>query len=635
MSEASRSSLLLRRLFLGALVLTAASLVVFLLTTGATWPQAVAEATKNQKEVRYWEEFQVIFWWTAVGNVVLLAALAATSRWWLLTPNPTQPIPTPSWERPSRLAWVVAGGIMVLAVALRVPRLDNSLYNDEAHCYQRYLSGAWKNNEVKAEPLKFRASPWAETLFRNTAGNNSQLFSTVSRSCVELWKKMFDVAEGEVTETPARIPSLLAGVGALALLGALGWRWRGTQGMLWALLAGALHGWLVRFQSEARGYGIMLLGVMLTFWFLDSAMRLGRWRDWLGFAVGVLICAWSFLGAAYFLIALYLVLMLVQFIRWKRGEVDMHQLVRPLVAGMLAAMVGSQLLSSFIPPIIKQMATFHSIKGEMGSAWWILVTSYHLLGAHWQDYDPTNPDNLAWTRVLSEHPAMWVPVIGFVALLAGGFICMVRSGRAAQVTALTSVVALAVAWVLMSRKGNYLLPWYTIYSTPGFVLAAAWGLSNLSNALKQRITGMGGQFVSLAAGGLLISPLAISGFHWSHSTKQNERAVIEHVRGAIYPHYLGTPGEKPLLLTFWTNATAYDPHAGIMATEADLNAMIERARKEQRPLYLAFAHQGFARTEHVTVFKRLDNPSEFKHVFTSPGQEEEQFTAYVYQWVGQ
>jgi hypothetical protein len=634
MSATSEPSHRLRRAFHIGLILVAAVFATFLIKTSNTWPQALKLAESKGKDLVYYEQFQGIFWWTAVANLILLIGLAVTARWWLYTATRVTAAPAPAWERPTRWAWVLAGLIMLLALALRVPRLDMSLYNDESHCYHRYLSGAWKNNELKAEPLKFRASPWAETMFRNTAGNNSQLFSSLARFSLEQWKKVFPVAQGEIVETPVRLPSLVAGVLTLGLLGALGWRWCGTQGMLWAMLAGALHGWLVRFQSEARGYGVMLLGVLLMFWFLDSAMRTGRWRHWLGFSLGVLITVWAFLGAAYFLIGIFMVVFGMQVFRWRRAEVDFQQVIRPAIAGLLATIVGSQLLSAFIPPILYQLANFHSIKGSMGSAWWLTISVYHLLGAHWQDYDPTNAQNLAWVRLLSEHPVLWVPVLCLVATVVGAFIQMIRGGSGTCAIALGSLLALVVAWALMTRKGNYLLPWYTIYSTPAFVLAIAWGLTSLSASVRQRLAGAKGTATSIVMGLLLMTPLAVSGIHWSQHCKQDERAAIIHIRGAIYPHYLGTEGEKPLVLVFWSNAPGYDPHTAIMATEADLNTMIARAKAEQRPLFVTFSHRGHAAREHVNVFKRLEDPTEFKHTFTSPGQEEEQFTAYVYEWVG-
>ena len=610
-------------------------MIWFLVSTGTTWSRGVDMPQNLEPAERYWEEFKVIFWWTGAANVALLILLAATSRWWLFTPNPDKAEAPPTWNRPGLWAWILAAAIMLLALGLRVPRLDNSLYNDEAYCYQRHLSGTWKNNELKSEPLRFRRTPWDETWFRNESGNNSQIFSVLARSCLEKWKEWGWAEKGTVAEVPVRLPPLAAGVLTLGLLGLLGWRWRGTQGMLWAMLASALHGWMVRFQSEARGYSLMLLGVALIYLGLDYALRQGRWRDWMLFGAGVLLCAWAFLGAVYFLVALFAVVVVLQVARWKQAQVDAHQIVRPLIAGAIAAMIGSQLLSSYIPQILRQLATFHSIKGEMSGAWWTLIGSYHALGAHWQDYDSENPNNFAWLRLLEQHPALSVLIGGFAAVIIGGMVAMIRQRRAAMVTVAATLLSLLLGWAIMSRKGNYMLPWYTLYSTPGFILAAAWGLANLSTAVQQRLRNKAGALIGTLAALILLTPLALGGVHWSKHTKQDERAVVVHLRGNIYPAYLGTPGERPLLVSFWSNIPAYDPHAAILVKEEHLDTMIQRARTEDRPLYVAFSHRGHALREHPTILKRIENSPDFKHVFTSPGQEEEQFTAYVYQWVGQ
>ena len=46
----------------------------------------------------------------------------------------------------------------------------------------------------------------------------------------------------------------------------------------WTLILAALHPWMVRYATEARGYGFLMLGVTLAFYFLDRALEDNRWR---------------------------------------------------------------------------------------------------------------------------------------------------------------------------------------------------------------------------------------------------------------------------------------------------------------------------------------------------------------------
>lgn len=634
MDDSSPETMRTRRWFTVSLLLIAAALGLFLRFTYKTWPNAVELAEKAGRTPKFLEPYQQIFWWTALANVAVIVVLLLTRRWWLRAGGEAAE-PALRWQHPNRAVSIGILGLTVFAIALRVPRLDMSLYNDESHNYARYFSGAWKNDATKGEEPRFRETTWIEALTRNTVGNNSQLFTTLARLSLQGWKAAFGGAEGEIIETPVRIPSLIAGIATMLLLGALIWRWRGNEALLWVLLLVAVQAWLVRFQSEARSYSVMLLGVAILFWFLDKALITGRWKHWLGFAFGVLLCAWAFLGSAYFLVAVYLTLLARQVWLWKQGTLPFQQVLRPLLVGMFAALIGAQLFLAFIPPIIDQLANLHSIKGVMGPRWWGDILSHLTWGSRWLESDGTNPVNFSIQRMLERSPVLWLGTLGGAAVLLTGWWCMVKRGGAAMVMAVSSPLALVIAWAAMSRKGNFLLYWYIIYSLPAFIMALAYGLANIGDAIRKMVHQPARATVLSAITGLvLLAPQILCGLHWSHHGKQDERQAVLLARGAVYPHYLGTEGEKALLLCFWSNSPNYDPNSGILSNEEHLNQMIARAKAESRPLFVDYSHSDFATREHPKVIARLKDAAEFTPVATVFGQEEEQFTHYVFRWNG-
>ncbi len=636
MTDEAEPTKILRRRWIIALLGVAACLGVFLRATYKTWPNAVALSEKAGRTVKFLEPFQQMFFWTAVVNLVLLVLLAGSARWWVRAGPIREMERTREWPRPARWVWVCLGLLLVAFLWLRVPRLGMSLYNDEAHNYARYFSGAWKHEAMQGEEPSYRVTPWVEAVTRNMAGNNSQLFTALARASLEAWRHFTGAAGDEVSEMPVRLPSLLAGLFFVGIMGALMWRWRGTVGLLWLAVLLVSHAWLVRFQSEARSYGVMLLGVAVMFWFLNQALAAGRWRDWLGFGFGVLLTAWAFLGSVYFLVSVFLVLMGRQLVLWKRGVHSFQQVLRPVLAGLFAAMLGAQLFLGMIPPIFYQLEHFGSIRGVMGALWWGDVWSHLLFGSRWWEGDATNPVNFSMERLLMVRPWLWPAVLGGVATAAVGWWLMIKRGGAALVLAVSVPLAVVIAWAAMARKGNFLLYWYMTFAVPGVIFPLAYGLANVWDALVMRVRsavlGRGG---ALAVGGYVLLPQMLCGVHWAAHPKQDERRPVEIVRGARYPHYKGTEGERPILITFWSNVSNYDPSACILTSADQLDQTIERAKREARPLFVNFSHSAMAEKEHPGVFARLRNPAEFERVATVYGQEEEQFTHHLFRWVGQ
>ena len=565
------------------------------------WPEAAERFVARGLSLRAELVALGLVWKALVVDAILLAGLLVTVRWWAM---PRGEVKAEKEEiRGARLG--TAGMVMVVlilgvAVGLRGPRLGLSLYNDEAHNYARLFSGAWQQ---KGGEMKLDVPRWGETLFWNGAGNNSQLFSLAARGCLEVAEKAGWRVKGEVTECAVRLPALLAG---LAMIGVLG-----------VMVLAAVHPWFVRYSTEARGYSFMLLGIALILWFADRAMASGRWRDWGGYAVGLFVCAVSFLGSVYFLVCFSAGLLWHQGMRGKRSG-DWSLLARPMVASLGAAMVGLVLLWPMIPPLLKVLEEHHSIRGEMGLIWWKDVAGYLVAGTRWIDWDPENPVNQAVGRWM--RGSWWVPLILWLGFMGFGVRAMWREGGVWRVMAWAAPVSIGLAWALMARKGNFMNHWYVLHGVPWVVLAMSASWVKLTE--RKRLLG------PVLLGVALLVPGRVA---WALRTlpKQHEREPVVEALGAVYPG-VGKTEPRPILGAFWCNSGLYHPEVVTIRDEANLEELKGQARAEGRPLFVCFSHRGVAVNYNAGLVKAVEDETVFEKVATYFGQEESQYSMQLF-----
>jgi hypothetical protein len=267
----------------------------------------------------------------------------------------------------------------------------------------------------------------------------------------------------------------------------------------------------------------------------------------------------------------------------------------------------------------------------MGADWWRDVLSFLALGCRWTDLDPENPVNLALSRLLSAQPFLWAGVAALAITLILGAAALVRRGGAAALMVLSSVTAMLLGWWLMSRKGHLLNHWYVLYALPCVLASAGAGLAAVGGLLQRVLVR---QNPARAAAGVLALLVLWLPAQISRKTrtlgKQDERAPVIAVRGAIYPRYLGTVGERPLYGGFWCNSGTYDPRMTIVADSAILEKLVARARAENRPLYISFAHRGLALLQNGDLVRRIEDSGDFERAGIFHGQEEDQFTQHLW-----
>ena len=99
-----------------------------------------------------------------------------------------------------------------------------------------------------------------------------------------------------------RLASMVGGLGAIALVGASAWRRWGARESLLAVLLCATSFPIILYSSEARGYGLLMLFVLVAYVAWGAAMQRAEWHKVLAFWMA---CVLGLLAQFTFVIALF------------------------------------------------------------------------------------------------------------------------------------------------------------------------------------------------------------------------------------------------------------------------------------------------------------------------------------------
>lgn len=610
------------RRFTWVLGVLAVVFAVFAAVTGSTWMQAL-------KQVREGDKFELLpyikagLWWASAVNALLSAVLAATARWWARGSSPGS-LPMPS-AKLTRCAWLGLLLILAGAGALRWARLDLSFYNDEAHTFRRYIAGRF--SQTKDEKVKWKPVDWVDTIWLNEVGNNLMPCSIFGRLSYDAWLKLAHKPTGTVSETAVRLQAWLSGMASLVVLWLLARRILPPAAAWWVLILAALHPWMVRYATEARGYGFLMLGVALAFYFLQRALEDERWRWWLGFGFAQFLCLWAFPGAVYFLASLDGLTLLRQGWAWKKRRGEMTLLLRPLVGLALAGMLTLQVMLPSMLQLMGAMRVLDSLKGSLNWVWWTDTLSGLGFGIRGLDQDATNPQNLALSRLLHDQPLLWVLIVMAAGLLVIGLVELLRRPGAAWILALVGPLAVVLSWAAMSAQGKYLHPWYLLYAVPGMILAwaAAPGWFTRWREFGPQALGK----VALPVLGLFWFSLDL---HYARVGKENVRGLAEAALGEKYTPLWQLPHPKRVFAAMLSDANLYDPWVRVIKTNAHedgtLDGLIAEARKDHRELFVSVGHVGI--DDSPKLLERLKTSGEFEPVATLWGLDEDQFTHHLF-----
>ena len=611
--------------FAFVLAALAIALMSFLIFTGGDWAGAVAKMEAAGRKVKVEHLVKTWTWRGGLVDLALIAGLLITLRFWTRSPAREESTLPSTQSRSGRFTLFLVVSLCAAAL-IRIPRLDFGFYNDEAYTYQRLIVGEFKPEPSGSGKFTWLPVKWMNTVWFNASGNNSQPYSILSRLSYDGWQSVTGATAGQVCETAMRLPALLFGMASLFLLALMMHEVAGHWAAVWTTIAGVLHGWHIRYSTEARPYSLMIFAVVLMMWCLHRALRFGRWRDWLGYALGLFLCAWSFNGSVYFLATLNGMLLVRQAWLWRKKELPPERVLRPVIAGVLATLPAIPLMLPLLPQLMRVLETFTAIRGQMGVAWWQDITGFLFFGCPWNDFDAANPYNLAIARFLVSHPLLWIPVAALFTVSLAGFARLIKAGGAMRLFTLAVPISILLAWFLMGRKGNFINHWYVLYALPWVLCNLGTGIAHLGSVGPPFRTAL----TALIALLTLALPASVGWSFRSHG-KQDERAPVLAVRGGIYPHYESSPAALERLYgCFWNNNNIYDPRAVIIGDTSTLESLVQKARRETRPLFVGYSHRGMALQSSAEVLRRIEESGEFEKVDTFFGLEQEQFTQHLW-----
>lgn len=570
------------------------------------------------------------------------------SRFWLWNTakrNSAQDNARPLMDRGFFLG---VGLIILLALFIRWPRMNLSLYNDEVDVFRTSIEGDWRGKDffdLESDELpEFRPVSWQETVWGNRIGNNHSLHSILARAGYDTWHRISGQPEGAIAEWPLRLPPLILGlisIGAIAVLARL-LTGNGRAGWIVAFLL-AIHPWHLRYSTEARGYGMVFGFSTLAILFLALAVQRGGWRWWLGFGAAQMATLWSCFGSLHLILALNLVAGAA--FLWPRRDPVSGRRLNPLRSETLPCWVVANVLSAclfllaaapLLPPIRLAIETNPTFSQGPVSNWWRNTLTYFLVGMPWTDGDPESAANPAMRKYFGNIFIVAGFALSIALTLTGMLRLLWRGGFAGRLAVLVPALGVFLLWFTSETGGSTALIWYGNFATPFFALWMGIGLYSWVHGRSQsetaelrsrdRIT-----WQRLAIYGLLAlyaTAVARPLIAYRSHSKQALREAIELARGSVYP--FSDEEKRALVAGWWTHANFYDPNLRVVHTADGLEQFLNRARTENRPLFFILGAQDVARAEDPKVIARLEDPAEFEKVAILPGLEEKQFRTWIY-----
>jgi hypothetical protein len=211
--------------------------------------------------------------------------------------------PRPSTPPARKLGFAGVAALMLFAAWQSYPRLFHSLWGDEEYeisCFVLDQANPQPNGSIKMVPL-----PWATTLWDMRKPTNHVGYSVLARLAHQtFFHRGMGPRDPWFSEAILRSPLFVAG---LLLVPASFWAlqvWGFSP--WWSLLLLVLHPWFERFNSDARGYGLMMLGTTLLLGVLGKALQTAKWSWWVAFALGQFFTLWCCLQGVYLVAGLNL-----------------------------------------------------------------------------------------------------------------------------------------------------------------------------------------------------------------------------------------------------------------------------------------------------------------------------------------
>lgn len=595
-----------RALRLTRLVLAAAIgvLVLFLALLDKPWSLPGGPGFAAERGESLFITAKIALWWAALLNVFGFALALATLRLWAA---PLAGAPAAAPRRPGPGVALALLAAMLLAGLVRFELAHSSLFWDEVWTLQRAVMGRVVVPEGGG-PQVFEPVPWRKTLWTFKKPTNHVLQSIASRMSLGAWQRLGGHTPSEFDEFAYRLPSFLAALLSVALVGWLlvAWGWPHAGAAAAFLLA--LHPWHVEYGPAARGYGfVVLFGASLALC-LTRALRSGRFAWCAGVAVSLVLLFWSHAFAFYLALALGLAaipaLALAPFTPADRLRVG----ARLAVSALFAAMFLLQVMA----PNFAQVPLWehvHDSEGAVVSAR-ALREAFGLstLGIPLQI--PASVPELPFPSLLATLEAGGVAALAIrflvPALLALGWLALLRERGPARFVATGLLAAVPLAALGASLQGHSFYARFLIFGVLAAVPLLAVGVEAGLRAVPWPTRA---RHLAIPLG----LALAVLGFH---ALVAPQLALLRAQPYSGMRDVVDRLGEHPDAVKAGLglggdNAKVYDPGLDYFETADELAALCREARSSDAPLYVYYGYTRQNRARRPDAFEVLDDRSQF------------------------
>ncbi len=547
-------------------------------------------------------EYAALFCWVAaLVNLVLTLLLAATASLWLraLPPLRSAAIPrAPRWFLPLVL---LAMGVLAWSAW---PRLTHSLWHDEAYPVRRAILGDYRTGPEGAPRLK--EVGWTETFFFFKKPNHV-LHSVICRASNQIWRFFAKPAGLQFNEVALRWPTYLAGIAAVGALALLLGRMGFFAGGALAAAFAALHPWMLRYASEARGYAFVLLLVPLLFWILLEALDRGRWRWWALFGLAEFLLLYVYPTTIYVLVVLNLCVPLALW--WKSRETFAAQAARWLVANVAAAMLFLQLMLPCIPQFLHYVKETYG-RGAVDWSWTVNTLMFLLSGSSWNTARILDGPYFQISDWAFAHPGLMV-LAAFLAVggLALGLRALWVRDRIFGLLTLPLLLPAILCYVEARMRGGHMYEWYIIFVLPGLLVVTSVGLAGLFEGARSRF--------GRAATAIFLAALVAAYGAWTapartnlrDSSLQKNRESVLLTRPTLNPN---DPRQRDILTaTFFGPPVPYDPWIHFIVGRRGLEQIIREADQTGKPLFLNLGYLPTVVAEHAHKYEFLKSSGFF------------------------
>lgn len=555
-----------------------------------------------------WEDAAVLgTHWSTLAALGLLAAAILTMRFWQPAAGNINPASSPAARAPRWFTGALVG-LVLLGGALRLPLATGSLWWDELWNLKFATVGEWRQDPANPDNTRFQTTSWSRAAWYYNKPTNHPVFTLPSKAAHETWRALTQPSDpGAFNELVIRLPVLLGGLAAVFLTGMLGRRLAGERAGLLAAALMALHPWLIRYGVDARSYGLAVAFVGASMYALERATspdtrRPGLW--WLIFGACQFFLMWSHVVAQLAVCAGLFAAAAGLIFRRDSAE-KWRELSRLIVINALAAAL---LLVAFLPNLLQAMNW--GGRNDDGN----FLTGSYFLRTLSQIVSGMDPPPGPGTEGLPFLPwwALGLLTLGGLAAVTAGILTLFRQRGAAVWIPLSVAGGVAVFLLMVRLTDFYFYHRFILAASVPLLLLAGIGLSRLKPSWLALIA-IGG-FAALTFPQTRV--LMTRSYAPFRETVSDLRAEAARQPGKVIPVCYGLGSHV---------MQCYYPELRFITSNgrSSLQALIDQARRENRPLLLAIGYHGINRLNLPDGFQLIDDPALFEKLGTRHGIEPE------------